>query len=59
MEGEEGLDKAGDAGGAAPQLAQESPGLDRGHVLLTQRPDFGMGAVDRLLTCGEFSQRPR
>jgi len=54
VEGEDGLDKAGDAGGAAPQLAQESLGLERGHGLLAQRPDSGMGAVDRLLTCGEL-----
>lgn len=54
MEGEDGLDKAGDAGGAAPQLTQQSPGLERGLGLLAQRPDFGVGAVDPLLTCGEL-----
>lgn len=36
MQGEDGLDKSGDAGGEAPKLAQEPPGLEGGHGLFDE-----------------------
>ena len=53
MQGEDGLDEAGDSGGRAPQLAEEPPGLEGGDGLLGQGPDLRVGPVPRLLACGE------
>src|SRR3990170_2555085 len=43
VEGENGPDQAGDAGGAAPQCAQWAPGLEGGHGLFDERADLGTG----------------
>lgn len=45
MEGEDGLDEAGDPGGRAPQFAQEPPGLEGGDGLLDEGPDLRAGHV--------------
>lgn len=54
MQGQDGLDEARDAGGRAPQLAEESPGLEGGDGPLDQGPDLRVGPVDGLLACGEI-----
>src|SRR4051812_24302966 len=53
MQGEDGLDEGGDSGGGAPELAQESPGLEGGHGLFDECADLRVGAVYRLLPRGE------
>jgi hypothetical protein len=53
VQGEDGLDDVGDAGGGAPKFAEESPGLEGGHGLLDECADLRVGAVDGLLTCGQ------
>ena len=53
MQGEDGLDKAGDPGGRAPELAEKPPGLEGGHGLLDKCADLRVGPVDGLLACGE------
>jgi hypothetical protein len=40
MEGEDGLDKARDAGGRAAELAEEPPGLEGGDGLFHEGPDL-------------------
>lgn len=45
MQGEDGLDKAGDAGGRAPELAKESPGLEGGHGRLNEGANLRVGPV--------------
>lgn len=52
MQGEDGLDKGSDAGGGAPQLAQEPPGLEGGHGLFDECADLRVGPVDRFLPGG-------
>lgn len=47
------MDEAGDAGGRAPQFAEESPGPESGDDLFDEGPDLRVGPVDRLLACGE------
>ena len=49
VKGEDGLDQVGDAVGAAPQLPQESPRLQRGDGLFSQGADLRVGAVVGLL----------
>lgn len=53
MEGEDGLDVAGDSGGAAAKFPQQAPGLQGRHGLLAEGPDAGVRGVDRALTCRE------
>ncbi len=48
MQGEDGLDEAGDAGGRAAELAQEAPGLEGGDGLFHESPDTCMGSVTDL-----------
>ncbi|GGS74224.1 hypothetical protein GCM10010285_61250 [Streptomyces pseudogriseolus] len=43
MQAEDGLNEAGNAGGRAPQSAEEPPGLEGGDSLLDQGPDLRMG----------------
>lgn len=59
MQGEDGLDEAGDPGGRAPERAKEPPGLEGGHGLLDEGADLGMGPIDRLLTGGKGLPPPR
>lgn len=51
MEGEDGLDEAGDSCGAAAGFPQQAPGLQGGHGLLAEGPDAGVHSFDRALTC--------
>ncbi len=53
MQAEDGLNKTRDAGGQAPELAEESPGSEGGDGLLDEGPDLGVGPVDGLLACGK------
>ncbi|GAB2448184.1 hypothetical protein GCM10027162_51810 [Streptomyces incanus] len=53
MQGEDGLDEAGDAGGRAPELAEEPPGLEGGHGLFNECADLRVGPVDSLLADGK------
>lgn len=53
MQGEDGLDEAGDPGGRAPEFAQEPPGLEGGDGLLDKGPDLRVGPVGCLLARGE------
>jgi hypothetical protein len=53
VQSRDGLDEARDAGGRAPQRAEEPPGLEGGDGLLDQGSDFCLRPVDGLLACGE------
>jgi hypothetical protein len=53
MQGQDGSDESCDAGGRAPRLAEESPGLEGRGGLPDQGPDLGVGPVDDLLTSGK------
>jgi hypothetical protein len=53
MEGEDGLDEAGDSGRRAAEPAEDPPGLEGGDGLFDQGPDLCVGSVDGLLTGGE------
>lgn len=53
MQGEDGLEESGHAGGRAPELAEESPGFEGGHGLLDECADFGVGPVYGFLTGGK------
>src|SRR5690348_15189601 len=53
MEGEDGLDEAGDSGRRAAEPAEEPPGLEGGVGLFDLGPDPCVGSVDGLLTDGE------
>jgi len=59
MQSEDGLDEAGDAGGRAPELAKEPPGLEGCHGLLDEGADLRVGPVHRLLTGGQGPHRPQ
>ena len=50
MEGEDGLDEAGDSGRRAPDPAEDPPGFEGGDGLSDQGPDLCVGSVDGLLT---------
>lgn len=58
MQGQDGLGQACDAGGRAPQLAEESPGLEGDDGLLDEGPDLGVGPDDGFLTVGERLPAP-
>lgn len=53
MQGEHGLEEAGDPGGRAPELAKEPPRLEGGHGLFDKGADLRVGPVHRLLTGGK------
>lgn len=55
MKREDCLHEAGDAGGAAPQFAQETPALRGGHCLFADGADARVGDIDGLLTDGEVA----
>lgn len=54
MEGENGLDQVGDAGGTAAELARQPPGFEGGHGPLAESADSGMGDVDSALALGQL-----
>ena len=53
MQAEDGLGEARDAGGRAPQSAEEPPGLEGGHGLFDQGSDLCVSPVDGFLAPGK------